>query len=423
MLEQEEVTELLRDNPGYVEILQRAVEVEDKLEEEAFLFNWEDLPGESDERLKEFLYQQFYQNWIKEAVVIKPAQYTIDVCNNTAEHSIVITIDMYLSSAVASIHDHSNQTYEFSNRTYEFNVKHPHADKIQLYKSNRVMWEWHDIQGAPQSINKMVVEGIIKVAYKTNKRTEYALVDRDVVKAGLKQIELDQDIADFESIKPICPEQIVVPEDVFNIIVGYDDIKSIIMKGLESDKPVNVLFIGTPGTAKSMFLEELNRIPGSSYHLGSSSTKAGLTEFLFNMEPRIVLIDEFEKMDKRDFAVLLSLMEGGKVVETKKGRRREVTVNASVFASCNSIKNIPAENLSRFHFKFKFTPYTQQEFEDIVQRILTTREGVDEDLARCIASSMSKITKDVREAVGISRVCGSMEDVDNILKTREKYQG
>jgi len=182
------------------------------------------------------------------------------------------------------------------------------------------------------------------------------------------------------------------------------------------------MFIGTPGTAKSMFLEEINRIPGSSYHLGGSSTKAGLTEFLFNTEPRIILLDEIEKMDRKDFSVLLSLMEGGKVVETKKGRRREITINTSVFASCNSINNIPLENLSRFHFKFKFITYTETEFEEIVQRILTTREDVEPDLARYIAKSMSKITKDVREAVGISRVCDSPEDVDNIIKTREKYQ-
>lgn len=413
----EDIIELLKDNSGYAEILQRAVELESRLKEESFLFNWEDLPGISDERLLDLLYQQFGGNWIKEAIVTKPNTYTI--CVRREHYKMPSITIIQADSTIATINDDSN-----INRTYKFNVENPHTDKIQLYRSGLITWEWHDVQGHPQSINKMIVAGIIKVAYKTNKRTEYALVDRDAVKAALKQIEYDQTIFEFEDSQP-GPDQteLEVPDDAFDIIVGYDDIKSIIRKGLGKDKPVNVLFIGPPGTAKSMFLEELNRIPGSSYHLGSSSTKAGLTDFLFDMEPRTVLIDELEKMDSKDYAVLLSLMEGGKVVETKKNRRREITVNTAVFASCNSVKKIPAENLSRFHFKFNFTPYTESEFEDVVQRILVTREGVENELARYIAESMSKITKDVREAVGISRICDTPEDVDSILKTRDKYSG
>lgn len=415
MLETTDVIELLRDNPKYVEILQRAVEVEEKLQEEAFLFNWEDIPGDADEKLKDFLYQQFYQAWIKDSIVSKLLN-GIDVCNKESESSIaiVLSLDPLSNTATARINDGSN-------RTYNFDIMQYHVDKLLFYKSNVVMWEWHDVRASPQSIKKMILAGIVKVAYKTNKTTEYALVDRDVVKAALKQIELDQDIADFESNQPIYPEQVVVPADAFDIIVGYDDVKSIILKGLKSDKPVNVLFIGAPGTAKSMFLEELNRIPGSSYHLGSSSTKAGLTEFLFDIQPRILLIDELEKMDRKDYAVLLSLMEGGKVTETKKGRHREIKLDTIVFAACNSTGKIPLENMSRFHFEFVFQPYTHAEFEDVVQRILVTREGVDLNLAGYIAGKMSSITQDPRKAVGLARICTTTDDVDQAIETKLKY--
>ena len=417
MLEIEDVIELLRDNPKYVEILQRAVELEQKLQEEAFLFNWDDIPGESEERLKDFLYQQFYREWIKDATVSKTNELSITVQDVLSKHNIVITIEIERSdlfSAIATITEKVGP--------YRFNVKKPNSDKLKLYRSNYVMWEWHDVRAAPQSIKKMILAGIVKVAYKTNKTTEYVLVDRDVIKAALKQIELDQDIADFESNQPIYPEQVVVPADAFDIIVGYDDVKSIILKGLKSDKPVNVLFIGAPGTAKSMFLEELNRIPGSSYHLGSSSTKAGLTEFLFDIQPRILLIDELEKMDRKDYAVLLSLMEGGKVTETKKGRHREIKLDTIVFAACNSTGKIPLENMSRFHFEFVFQPYTHAEFEDVVQRILVTREGIDQNLAGYIAGKMSSITQDPRKAVGLARICTTTDDVDQAIETKLKYK-
>ena len=426
MLEIEDVIELLRDNPKYVEILQRAVEVEQKLQEEAFLFNWIDIPGESEEILKDFLYQQFYRDWIKEAVVTKPDQMMIYVKDISEKHIISIKLGSFnrvgvVPSAIATINDGSNQSYKFEGMQYRPWNKISQIDAVLLYKSNLVMWEWHDVQAASQSIKKMILAGIVKVAYKTNKRTEYALVDRDVIKAALKQVDLDQDIAEFESNQPIYPEQVVVPADAFDIIVGYDDVKSIILKGLKSDKPVNVLFIGAPGTAKSMFLEELNRIPGSSYHLGSSSTKAGLTEFLFDIQPRILLIDELEKMDRKDYAVLLSLMEGGKVTETKKGRHREIKLDTIVFAACNSTKKIPLENMSRFHFEFVFQPYTHAEFEDVVQRILVTREGVDQNLAGYIASKMSSITQDPRKAVGLARICTTTDDVDQAIETKLKY--
>lgn len=416
MLKIEDVIELLRDNPKYVEILQRAVEVEEKLQEEAFLFNWEDIPGDADEKLKDFLYQQFYMDWIKDATVSKPL-HNIVVHNEGSESSIVIEfrLDPLSDIATASINDGSN-------RTYNFDIIQYHVDKLLFYKSNMVMWEWHDVRAPPQSIKKMILAGIVKIAYNPSTRTEYALVDREVVKAALKQIELDQDIADFESNQPIYSEQVVVPADAFDIIIGYDDVKSIILKGLKSDKPVNVLFIGAPGTAKSMFLEELNRIPGSSYHLGSSSTKAGLTEFLFDVQPRILLIDEIEKMDRKDYAVLLSLMEGGKVAETKKGRRREINLDTIVFAACNTTKKIPQENMSRFHFEFVFQPYTHVEYEDVVQRILVAREGVDRDLAGYIAGKISSITKDPRKAVGLARVCNSTDEVDQAIETKLKYK-
>ncbi|MFH1515281.1 MAG: AAA family ATPase, partial [bacterium] len=356
MLDINQTKELLSDNPEYIEILQRAVDKEETLKTEAFLFNWEDIMGETElypespaaKKLKDFLNKQFYPDWMKTAIVLKPTPHVICVRDTTTSYQIYIKPDNFdpdgidVTSFIAIINDNTDRSYRFD--VINNNGVH------ELYRSGTVIWQWHHVQAAPASINKLIREGIVKIVYKTNKYTEYALVDRDEIKFVLDQVKFDQDAAEYDIEQNGTDngnEQIQVPDDAFDIIVGYDDVKSIIMKSLESEKPVNVLFIGTPGTAKSMFLEELNRIPGSSYHLGSSSTKAGLNEFLFDVQPRILLIDELEKMDPRDYAVLLSLMEGGKVVETKKNRRREITLNTIVFAACNTTKKIPPENMSR----------------------------------------------------------------------------
>ena len=44
-------------------------------------------------------------------------------------------------------------------------------------------------------------------------------------------------------------------------------------------------------------LEELSRLPYSKYVLGSSLIKAGLYEVLFNEKPRVLILDELDKVD------------------------------------------------------------------------------------------------------------------------------
>lgn len=418
MLDIEKVKGLLRDNPDYVYILQRAVDIEEKLKIEAFLFSWDIMnygPISMDQgdtkTLKDFLYQQFYQEWIKDAIINIMGDGTGLVIRNTDDCINIEYVDSL--TVIARICDGTERNYQFDVEKDE-NI-------IDLYKHGWAEWEWHDVQAAPASINKLIREGVVKIAYKTNKRTEYALVDWDTTKLILDQIEFEENAAKY-GIELQETEEIQIPDNAFDIIVGYDDVKGIISKGLQSDQPVNVLFIGAPGTAKSMFLEELNRIPGSSYHLGSSSTKAGLSDFLFDVQPRILLIDELEKMDRRDYAILLSLMAGGRVVETKKNRRREIKLNTIVFAACNTTGNIPPENMSRFNFEFVFNPYTQTEFEDIVKQILITREKVGPELAGYIAGKLSSITQDPRKSLGIARICTTTEDVDQAIETMQKYR-
>jgi predicted ATPase with chaperone activity len=43
----------------------------------------------------------------------------------------------------------------------------------------------------------------------------------------------------------------------FEEIVGHDDIKQIFAKALHSKRPVHLLLVGSPGSAKTMFLTEI----------------------------------------------------------------------------------------------------------------------------------------------------------------------
>ena len=104
----------------------------------------------------------------------------------------------------------------------------------------------------------------------------------------------------------------------FDEIVNHDDIKQIFAKALLSKRPVHLLLVGSPGSAKTMFLTEIMKHNKEScFIVGSNTTKAGLVNQLFERRRKFLLIDELEKMSVTDQASLLHLMETGIISETK----------------------------------------------------------------------------------------------------------
>lgn len=272
-------------------------------------------------------------------------------------------------------------------------------------------WDWQEVAVDWQVLKRLILGGFLKAIGGRHK--VYCLKDRGKVEEMLKEEKTEE------------PEgRLEVPEDLFSPILGYDDLKELVRRSLVLDRPVHMLFVGPPATAKSLFLEEINRIRGSSYHLGSSTSRAGLTQFLLDARPKILLLDELDKMDREDYAVLLSLMESGKVVQTKYGRRDEEHMKVWVFASCNKLTGIPPENISRFRpFIFRFRDYNEEDYAKVVVAFLVQRENIPEELAKYIAEKLKGTTRDVRAARGIARLCRSKEEVDRYFETVMKYGG
>ncbi len=165
-----------------------------------------------------------------------------------------------------------------------------------------------------------------------------------------------------------------MPADLFDSIVGYSDVKTLVRYALEAEKPAHLLLSGPPASVKTMFLLELHRLPQSYYALATTLTAAGLADILFVYEPRFILIDEVERLAPEHIGVLNSLMVTGIVCETKHGKTRELELDTRVFAAGIKVEKLPEDLLSRFT-KLHFVPYTEQEFIEVSQRVLTTREN------------------------------------------------
>ncbi|GAJ07801.1 unnamed protein product, partial [marine sediment metagenome] len=225
--------------------------------------------------------------------------------------------------------------------------------------------------------------------------THYKVADPPLVREAIQAMS-----------EPVSPPEREIPGDLFDSIVGYPDVKTLVRYALEAEKPAHLLLSGPPASAKTMFLLELRRLPQSYYALAATLTAAGLADILFVYEPRFILIDEVERLSPEHIGVLNSLMATGIVSETKHGKTRELELDTRVFAAGIRVEKLPQDLLSRFT-RLHFAPYTEQEFIEVSQRVLSTRENTSMDNAEYIAMALWRLHEqdaDVRQAVQIARL-------------------
>src|SRR5215207_6331907 len=212
-------------------------------------------------------------------------------------------------------------------------------------------------------------------------------------------------------------------QGLFDDIVGFEDIKALFEMAIKAERPVHLLLCGPPASAKSLFMRSLTKLERSYYAVGSSSTKSGIFDYMFEYRPRYFIVDELEKMNKKDQASLLNLMESGILSELKHKQRRTTQLKTWVFASCNSTDKLLPPLLTRFtviHFK----PYTEEEFVEIVVNVLDREEGVDRNIAFLIADGVYNRLKstNIRECVRIARLAkNDCIQVNKIIDTFAKY--
>jgi MoxR-like ATPase len=80
----------------------------------------------------------------------------------------------------------------------------------------------------------------------------------------------------------------------------------------------------------------------------SNATKSGLIDYIFEQKPKYLLLDELDKLSRKDQTFLLNLMETGIVAEAKYKKTRSMEISTSVFATSNNIESIIAPLQSRF---------------------------------------------------------------------------
>jgi len=283
-------------------------------------------------------------------------------------------------------------------------------------------FEAHEVNSMPAYLYKLYNMGILRITYKSRRYTIYMPTDIKAIKKALE-------IYGKSTKEPDYNKPIKIPKDLFKDLIGMDDVKNTIIKALKSKRPIHILLVGPPATGKSLLMEELwRRIEGAHLILAGTSTKAGIREILAEFSPRLLLIDELDKInDSRDLSVLLSWMEHQRIVIAMRDRYEVVKCKyidgCKVIAACNTDRFLPPELKSRFII-IRLKPYTREQYINIVKSVLISREETNPELAEYIAIKTADElgTRDPRDAIKIARLATSKEEVDWIINTLKKYR-
>jgi MoxR-like ATPase len=204
----------------------------------------------------------------------------------------------------------------------------------------------------------------------------------------------------------------------FENIEGYDDIKDLIRRALSSYENYNLLLCGPPASAKTLFLLGILESRKGVYFDGSNTTNR-ISDVLEEERPKVICIDELDKMPRQFQDKLLNFMESGHIKVDQIRKQYDFKINgAKVFAACNEIARLSRPLQSRFR-RLHLPRYTEEQFMEVSVKILPKLR-----IANVIAKPVWDQRGDIRDVISIGKLVrknDGPEEVEQILSTMMKY--
>jgi len=206
----------------------------------------------------------------------------------------------------------------------------------------------------------------------------------------------------------------------FDNIQGYDDIKNIVRRALDSEDNYNLLFTGPPASAKTLFLLGILESRKGVYFDGSNTTNR-ILDVLEEEKPRLICIDELDKMPRQFQNQLLTFLESGRIKVDQQRKSYDFEIKgAKVFATCNEINRLSKPLQSRFR-RLYLLPYTKEQFLSIAVKVCLKLKV---EISRIIGEEVWKISKDVRDVFSLSKLIRKSDgpnEIEAIMRTFIKY--
>lgn len=280
-------------------------------------------------------------------------------------------------------------------------------------------FDYKKVGVSPNDLYQMETAGIISRVFDSNSTTAYALEEVELAEnaqdavAEAKNQSTPRVMHDF-------PSEEDLPDGLFDDVIGYDDIKWLLKRGLTTQDITNFLLIGPPGSAKTVFLLCIRELEGAHFIPATDASSSGFMEMMFEEQPKYLLFDELDDMDKEYQKSLSSFTENGIVKESKYNKTREMETNTKTFASANAKSGILNHIRDRF-ITLEFEPYSKGEFVDVCRHLLPKRRGVNEEEAKMIAEEVyeQEGSGRVRKALAVATL--SRGDPKKVIGVLEDY--
>ena len=172
-------------------------------------------------------------------------------------------------------------------------------------------------------------------------------------------------------------------------------------------------------------MELLDHFKGKAYFVdGTTASGMGIIDYLFDhTDLKFLLIDEIDKLSKKDQKVLLNVMETGILSDVKANRSksaRQTHMHISIYATSNDTSNILTPLLSRF-IKLNLPEYSLETFIEIYHKLLSRKYDKDHETIQAIVRYVWEHTRDVREAIAIAKIVDTSDEVNSIANTLRRY--
>ena len=155
----------------------------------------------------------------------------------------------------------------------------------------------------------------------------------------------------------------------------------------------------------------------SGVYFDGSNTTIRILDVLQERRPKIICIDELDKMARQFQEKLLNFMESGHIKLDQMRRQYDFQIKgAKVFATCNEINRLSKPLQSRFRRLF-LPSYTEEEFLNVSKKVLPKRSS---SLARYIGTNVWKNWGEIRDVISIGKLVRKSdgpEQIELIMET------
>ena len=207
----------------------------------------------------------------------------------------------------------------------------------------------------------------------------------------------------------------------FDSISGYDDVKQIVNRVLQSEENFNLLLVGPPASSKTQFLMEIMKTEKNCVYFDATNATNRILQILEEERPKIVLLDELDKMSRVFSEKLLSFLESGRVKVDQKNCQMDFELKTvKVFATANEVNKLSKPLQSRFR-KLFLPKYSKEQFLDVAVKV---SPKLSEKTAMLIGESVWKQQGDIRDVISIGKLVQKNDgpyEIENIMRTLTEY--